>query len=336
MDLIGASRAFVEILDQVRRVSPTDAAVLLAGDRGTGKDTIARAIHSKSPRRRGRFVALDCRSLPDGLVESELFGHRHGAFSGASESRAGRLQSADGGTLYLDGVDELPPRQQVRFLRAIESKEFSPLGSSTPRRVDFRLVAAACRDLSRKVAAGTFREDLYCRLNVVELVLPSLRERRDDISPLARALLEELFRAHQKPTRRFAPRVVQILEEYPWPGNLHELRGSVEAAFAAAKGETIEECDLPLRIRAPISESPPPTVDPPPARPEPFHASVRNFQRGLVLDALGEHSWDLGRTASSLCLERHQLKYLCAKLEIRRQRRDVAPAGLQGPSREVE
>ncbi|MCZ6795184.1 MAG: sigma-54 dependent transcriptional regulator [Planctomycetota bacterium] len=319
MELVGQSTAFVDLLRRVERVSRSEVTVLLEGEPGTGKDAIARRIHRASARRRGRFVVVDCRALPGGLIESELFGHCRGAFTGATCSRAGRLERADGGTLYLDGVDELSRHAQSRFLRAIDAKEFLPLGGHGPRRADFRLIAAASTDLGERVRRGLFREDLYYRLRVVELKLPPLRERRGDVPALARAFLKALARSCGKPACCFSPAAMRRLEKYSWPGNLHELRGLVEAALAAAVGETVEETDLPLKVRAPLPPAKSPTVEA--ERPEPtFRERVTAYQRRLLLDALGRHGWDLARTARSLGLHRHQLRYLCSKLGIRRPR----------------
>ena len=321
MELIGSSEPFRKLIDRVERVAGSEAPVLLAGEMGTGKGVIARRIHQASPRRRGNFVVVDCRTLPGGLIESELFGHRRGAFSGAFEARAGRLQVADGGSLYLDGVDELALAQQVHFLRAIESKEFLPIGAELPLRANFRVIAAASPGLAEKVRTGRFRQDLYYRLHVVELLLPPLRERRADIPDLARSFLIALARSYAKPTCRFSPGALEVLQGYSWPGNLHELRGIVEAALAAAIGETIEATDLPLKIRVPDGA--------PAGAPErnrgatatpTYHERVIAFQRELLLEALGRHRWDLRRTAHSLGLHRHQLKYVCSKLSIRRPR----------------
>jgi two-component system response regulator HydG len=332
MVLIGTSRPFTELLEDAQRVSSSDATVLLSGEMGTGKDALARAIHAASPRRRAPFVPLDCASIPENLLEAELFGHEVGAFTGAERRRSGRFREAHGGTLYLDGSHNMSFRLQARLLRALEQREVLPLGATRPQRVDFRIVAAAPPDLAERVVAGTFREDLFYRLKVVELRLPPLRERREDIPPLTQLFLRELARAYCKPARRLAPEVYDLLGGYSWPGNVRELRNVVEAALATARGETVTESDLPLWFR--VAAARPAELEPPPSEPRSrgglqssvggrlptFREQVSAFQRQIILKALGRHLWDFRRAGRELGIERHQLKYLCAKLDIRRPR----------------
>ncbi|MBN1443625.1 MAG: sigma-54-dependent Fis family transcriptional regulator [Planctomycetes bacterium] len=323
MTLVARSYPFIEVLQRVRRLSAMDVPVLVAGEPGTGKDAVARHIHSHSLRRAGRFVVVDCRAIPEDLLEKELFGHVRGAFSGAREAQLGSLRAADGGTLCLDGVDDLPLAQQVRLLRAVEAKEIIPLGSSSPLKVDFRLVTTTTRDLAGEVSSGRFRQDLYYRLKVVELRLPPLRERREDIAAVALLFLRRLAGDYHKRATRLSPSARRVLEEHSWPGNLHELRSAMEAALASARGETIEESDLPLSVR--VSRPPPadPAAEraeaPPPPVPT-FREQVRQFEKQLVLRALARSGWSLKRAASELGLLPHQLKYLCAKLDIRQSR----------------
>lgn len=334
MRLIGTSRPFTELLESALRVSSGDATVLLSGESGTGKDALAHTIHEASPRRRGPFVPLDCSSIPEDLLDAELFGHEAGAFTGADRKRTGRLREVDGGTLYLDGAHTISPRSQARLLRALENREFLPLGGTRLERVDFRLVAAAPVDLAQRVAAGTFREDLFYRLKVVELRLPALRERREDIPELAQAFLSQLARAYRRPVRRFSPQVVELLQRYRWPGNVRELRNVVEASIATTRGEVVTESDLPLKFRLEAGEDTEGgTGESPcdgartsrlPAVQEShvptFQEQVAAFQRQLILRTLGRHLWNLRRAGEELGLERHQLKYLCGKLNIRRPR----------------
>ena len=332
MQLVGTSPRFLELLESVRRVSRSGATVLLSGETGTGKDALARRIHGDSARRSGPFVALDCSSVPEDLLDAELFGYRPGAFTGAVGSHPGRLREAHRGTLYLDRVHSLSLRSQTRLLRTVEQREVLPLGATRPIRVDFRVVASAPPDLQARVRTGTFREDLYWRLRVVELRLPALRERKDDIQSLATAFLRNLRRLYAKPVRRIAPPGLELLREFSWPGNVRELRNVMEAALASTRGEVIEESDLPLWFRVAVDAEQrrePAAPEAPPRRTEPrqhlrrgptFHEQVTSFQRTLVLDALARHFWDFRRAGEELGLERHQLKYLCAKLDVRRSR----------------
>ena len=334
MLLIGSSPAFARIVESARRVSSSDTTVLVSGETGTGKEALARVIHAASRRRRAPFVPLDCGSIPEELLEAELFGHESGAFTGVVRERQGRLRRADGGTLYLDGAHNMPRCSQARLLRALENREILPLGAGRPQQVDFRVVAAAPPDLAERVAAGSFREDLYYRLKVVELELPPLRERGKDILALAQSFLEKLGRSYCKPVRRFAPQVLELFNSYRWPGNIRELRNVIEASIATARGETVIESDLPLAIRTAVDgldgsgpdsvpgceAKQPGASGVSPERTVTFQEQVSAFQRELVLSALGRSLWNFRSAADDLGLERHQLKYLCAKLNIRRPR----------------
>jgi two-component system response regulator HydG len=321
-----AEEGFRRILHEARRAASSDAGVLVLGETGTGKGRLARAIHDASPRRGGPFVTVDCAALPEGLLHSELFGHRRGAFSGAERDRPGRLEAAGGGTLFLDRVDELESGLQAQLLRAIEEREVLPLGESRPRRVDFRLLASACGDLRGQVEAGRFRSDLFYRIKVVELELPPLRERRQDVPLLARAFLADCAERFAKPLEGFTPAALGVLLAYHWPGNVRELALTVEAAAGAARGELVQESDLPVQVRAarPAASG---EVRPGESAPavlgleeeaRSFARRVEDFQRSLVLEALGRSGWRHREAARELGLERHQLKYLCAKLGVRR------------------
>ena len=252
-NLIGRAPAMRRVFDVIRQVAPTRTTVLITGESGTGKELVARAIHQNSPRKAARFVAINCAALPATLLESELFGHERGAFTGATQRRAGLLQAANGGTLFIDEIGELEPAMQVKLLRAIETRLVTPLGSTREEPVDLRILAATHQDLDKRVQEGRFREDFLYRLRVVTLHLPPLRERREDIPLLARAFLEQAVRENGLPARRFNPESLSRLSSYGWPGNVRELRNVVESAAVLSVDETIGIEDLP----APLIERPP-------------------------------------------------------------------------------
>ncbi len=247
--MIGSSPAIAKLLDQVRKVAPTNANVLIHGETGTGKELIARRIHEHSARKDRQFVPVDCAALPDGLLESELFGHERGAFTGAVARRRGLLDDANGGTVFLDELSELSMGLQAKLLRALEEREIRRLGGSALIPIDVRVVAATNIDLHAAVAAGTFREDLYHRLNVIPLHVPRLRERGGDISLLARKFLAQVCAAHGKDPPRVSPDVWDALERYEWPGNVRELKNLVERVAVLDEDGHVTLADLPEALR---------------------------------------------------------------------------------------
>jgi DNA-binding NtrC family response regulator len=250
-DVIGASPRMQRIFRLVTKVAPTDSSILLLGESGTGKELIARSIHLQSRRAGGPFVAVNVGALPESLIESELFGYVRGAFTGATGDRAGLLESAEGGTLFLDEIGDMPLTTQVKLLRTLESNEFRRLGENALRVADVRVIAATHRDLLAEAEAGRFRHDLYYRLNVVQIELPPLRERREDIGLLASYFLERSARKNGRAPMRFAPQAEALLERYDWPGNVRELENAVEHAVAVAEHPAVEPGDLPAAVRSP-------------------------------------------------------------------------------------
>jgi DNA-binding NtrC family response regulator len=234
----------------VSKVAPTDSSVLLLGESGTGKELVARSIHVLSRRSAGPFVPVNVGALPETLIESELFGAVKGAFTGATVDRRGLVESADGGTLFLDEIGDMPVATQVKLLRTLESSELRRLGDNQLRMVDIRVIAATHRDLLAEAEAGRFRHDLYYRLNVVQIELPPLRERREDIGLLASYFLDRAARPRGR-TLRFAPEVEALLERYDWPGNVRELENAVEHAATVAEGPVVHPADLPSAVLAP-------------------------------------------------------------------------------------
>jgi len=306
--LVGISKRMGTVFDIVRRVAPSDATVLVSGESGTGKELIARAIHSGSDRRDRPFVPVNCAAIPRDLLESELFGHIKGAFTGAVKDRRGKFELADGGTLFLDEVGELPFELQAKLLRALQEKEVEPVGGG-PRRVDVRVVAASNRDLEAAKAEGKFRDDLYYRLAVIPIHLPPLRERRDDIPLLVRHFLAK----HDVGGLRLSAAVLEHLERYDWPGNVRELENAVERMILLRRGEGIEVEDLPAGLSS--KPSGPRGVLHLPADGYP----LEDLEREAILEALERHHGNQTRAAAFLRIPRHVLIYRMEKYNLKKQ-----------------
>lgn len=281
--IIGRSRSMLDVFDVIRHVAPTRATVLVTGESGTGKELVARAIHQLSPRRDRPFIAFNCAALPANLIESELFGHEKGAFTGAANRRQGLIGAADGGTLFIDEIAELEIGLQAKMLRALEERAYTPLGSTREVKVDVRFVAATNRDLPQLVKEGKFREDLYYRLKVVQVKLPPLRERREDIPLLARHFLEAAIHEHGLKALEFDSNAVRALQNYDWPGNVRELKNSIESAAVLARGSTITTDSLPGSVPA-ATTAPTPSTEPGSL----FHVGMRmdEMEKGAILATL--------------------------------------------------
>jgi PAS domain S-box-containing protein len=285
-EIVGRSPALLAVLENVRRVAPTDASVLIWGETGTGKELIARAIHSGSKRRDKPLIKVNCAALPGGLVESELFGHERGAFSGAIAKRIGRFELADGGTIFLDEVGEIPLDVQAKLLRVLQEREFERVGGGTSIRVDVRVVAATNRDLLRAVREGKFREDLYYRLNVFPLTLPPLRERSDDVPLLVQFFVNKHCGQLGKRIDRVSPATMRLLESYRWPGNIRELENVLERAVILETDPTLEiPPDLLGAQEQAKSATTPTTSGIPPAK------SLETIERNHILSVLEETGW---------------------------------------------
>jgi len=245
-NLIGNAPAMVRLLETVAQVAPAEATVLITGESGTGKEMIAGAIHFNSPRREGPFVKINCAAITETLLESELFGHEKGAFTGADRRKEGKFRQADGGTIFLDEVSEMSLAMQVKLLRVLQEREVTRVGGSETVPVDVRVIAATNRDLAAEIAAGRFREDLFYRLNVVTLRVPPLRERIDDIPILAQHFLTHFAEKNRKELRGFSPQAMDRLRRYPWPGNVRELMNAVERGVVLSRGDYLEETELSL------------------------------------------------------------------------------------------
>ena len=252
--MIGRSPAMERVFEVIRQVAPSKATVLIEGESGSGKEVAAKAIHAMSTRSEKPFIAVHCAALSPQLLESELFGHEKGAFTGAGERRVGRFEQASGGTLFLDEIGEIDPMVQVKILRVLGEKTFERVGGNQTMTTDVRLIAATNRDLASMVAEGKFREDLYYRLHVVPLQMPPLREHPEDIPLLTSAFLKEMSREHGKSARRFSPEAMAALSTYGWPGNIRELKAAVEHAVVLGAGEELNVSDLPMALRSAHSE----------------------------------------------------------------------------------
>src|SRR2546422_7285794 len=247
--ILGESPAIQEVLVKIEQMAPVSATVLIEGESGTGKELVARAIHDLSPRRAKPFIAVNCAAIPETLLESELFGHEKGAFTGAAERRLGRFELADGGTIFLDEVGEMPAATQVKLLRVLEDRTFFRVGGTQAIKVDVRVIAATNKSLKEEVALGRFRDDLFYRLNVLHIYLPPLRERKTDIPLLVRRFIAEFAKQHDRTFRGITPEALQILADAEWPGNIRQLRNLIESMVVLAPEGEIRASDIPRDIR---------------------------------------------------------------------------------------
>ncbi|HVT57036.1 MAG TPA: sigma-54 dependent transcriptional regulator [Thermoanaerobaculia bacterium] len=323
--LIGESAAMRAVMEDVERVAPAAATVLILGESGTGKELVARSIHELSARGGSPLVTLNCAAIPDTLVESELFGHLRGAFTGADRDRAGKFRQADGGTLFLDEVGDLSLAAQAKLLRTLQEGVVEPLGGGRPVEVDVRVLAATHRDLKAMAADGRFREDLLFRLRVVEVRLPALRERGDDVVQLARHFLAHNAGAGRTPRHparlNLSPAAERLLLAYAWPGNVRELANAIERAAIFCRGDLIQPADLPTDLRTGAGPGEAPAagmIDWP--RGADFQTAkaevVDRFERAYLAAALREHAGNLSRTAASLGIHRQSLQQKLRKLGL--------------------
>ena len=304
-NIVGESRAMREVLDMVRQVAPSRATVLLQGESGTGKERIAKAVHQLSPRAQQPMVTVHCAALAPTLLESELFGHEKGAFTGAHERRIGRFEQAQGGTLFLDEIGEIDASLQVKLLRFLGERTFERVGSNKTLTADVRLVAATNKNLAELAKSGAFREDLLFRLRVVEIWLPPLRERLEDIPLLAQAFLRQFTLENQKPVKGFTAEALELLLHYPWPGNVRELRTAVERGVVLCRGERITARDLPPALRqAGAGAGGPAGTQPSPA---PADLTVKEAEKELILRALKQTNGNRTAAAKKLGISRRTL-----------------------------
>jgi PAS domain S-box-containing protein len=312
-EIVGSSEPLRRVLSQVAKVAPTDSTVLILGETGTGKELIARAIHKRSNRSEGAFVRVNCAAIPPSLIASELFGHEKGAFTGAVQRRVGRFESADGGTIFLDEVGDLPPETQIALLRVLQEREFERVGGSQTVQVDVRVLAATNTDLSAAVAEGAFRQDLFYRLNVFPIRIPALRERVDDIPLLVEYLIDRYAQAAGKEFRNINKATLDLFERYDWPGNVRELQNVIERAMILSDGETFSVDEIwlmpvtPKAVRTSV----------------PLLADLVERQREVIENALREAEGVVGGptgAATKLGIPRQTLESKIRKLGINRHR----------------
>jgi two-component system NtrC family response regulator len=307
--IIGESGAMLEVLSIVRRVAPSEATVLIRGESGTGKELIAKAIHFGSPRARGPLVKVNCAALPEALLESELFGHEKGAFTGALTSRQGRFELANGGTIFLDEIGDLPLHLQAKLLRVLQEREFEKVGSSRPVRVNVRIMAASHRPLEDLIKAGQLREDLYYRLNVVTIFIPPLRERRSDVALLLDHFLRYYAEKNGKTIRGLTPEGRDILLRYDYPGNVRELENIIERAVVLTRDDVIGSGDLPLTVQEPeVADG---------DRETNLTAAVEALERRMIRDALARSDGIQTRAAELLGMGERALRYKLTKYGFR-------------------
>ncbi len=308
-NLIGESPRMKEVYQFLARVAPTDSNVLLQGESGTGKELAALAIHRNSPRSSKPFVAINCAAIPEGLLESELFGHEKGAFTGAVAQKKGRLEMANGGVVFLDEIGELAPALQGKLLRVLQERQFDRVGGVRPIPVDIRLIAATNQDLAQAVKNGTFRKDLYYRLNVLSLVMPSLRERREDIPILADYFVSKYVKKFNTKTRRISPEAMGRLMNYDWPGNVRELENAVESALVLSVSDVIQPEDLPESLLEKAIAST--------CEGAKYHNQVRELKKQLILDALQETDLNYTEAAQLLGVHVNYLHRLIRNLDLK-------------------
>ena len=305
-DIVGESPAMRRVLEQVTIVARAETNVLIRGESGTGKELVARALHAGSERRFLPIVVVNCGALSEGIIESELFGHEKGAFTGAQYRRKGKFEMADGGTLFLDEIGDISLKTQVDLLRVLEEKKIVRVGGNAQIPVDFRLVAATNRNLEAMVADGRFREDLYYRLNVFSIAIPPLRERREDITPLAESFLARFARSMNKPVARISADAMALLTSYDWPGNVRELQNALERAVLVSRGREVAPGDLPFHVNG--------------SKGTPLGKSLSDMERLHVKRILDESAWNITQAARLLEIDRVTLYNKIKKYGLEREK----------------
>ena len=324
-EIVGDSPALRRVLEDVKRAAPTNATVLLLGESGAGKELVARTIHRNSPRAGQRFIQVNCAAIPEELIESELFGHEKGSFTGATEKQIGKFEQADRGTIFLDEIGDMSPKTQAKVLRVLQEQEVERLGSARTIKVDVRVIAATNKNLEEAITRGEFREDLFFRLNVIPIVVPPLRDRKGDIPALVQHLAKRISEEHNLKPKRFEPRALEALQRYRWRGNIRELRNTIERVLIMAAGESVRVDDLPQEIRgdagprvadtdseAQTSQTMPASaaVNEPGAA-SPAAGTLREFkdvaERAFLVQKLRENNWNISKTAEVIDTPRSNL-----------------------------
>jgi DNA-binding NtrC family response regulator len=314
-EIVSVSSAMEEVLNLAGRVASSNATVLLRGESGTGKELVAKAIHFHSPRAGFPLIKVNCAALPETLLESELFGHEKGAFTGAAAKRIGRFEAADKGTLFLDEIGELTPAMQVKLLRVLQEREFERLGGNQTIKTDVRVITATNRDIEKAIREGMFREDLYYRLNVVSLVIPPLRDRKEDVSALLGHFIEKYSKENKKQISGISAETRDLLMRYSYPGNVRELENIIERAVVLSRKEIITAADLPIHVRTAMAE------DALPGRKlkGSLNETLDTVERGLILEALKESGGTQTRAAEKLGISERVLRYKLKKYKIKEQ-----------------
>jgi two-component system nitrogen regulation response regulator NtrX len=302
LTMVGESYVMAQLREQIAMAAPTKGRVLIYGENGTGKELVARNIHMLSRKRGGPFVEVNCAAIPEELIESELFGHMKGAFTGAMADRRGKFEAADGGTLFLDEIGDMTLKTQAKVLRALQEEVVEPVGGTSTVKVDVRVIAATNKDLPTEIRGGRFREDLYFRLNVIPIFVPPLRDRDADIPLLAEHFMSDLAREYGRRPKRLDPGAAAGLRSYKWPGNVRELRNVIERLMIMVPGDTITLSDLAFLETGVI-----PAADVPGAPPLPLHDARERFERDYILRALAAQNGNISRTAEVLGVERSNL-----------------------------
>jgi two-component system nitrogen regulation response regulator NtrX len=308
--MIGESRALEQVMAAVSRAAPTNATVLISGESGVGKELVARTIHRNSQRSRERFVQVNCAAIPEELIESELFGHEKGSFTGATEKQVGKFEQADRGTIFLDEVGDMSAKTQAKVLRVLQEGEVERLGSARTIKVDVRVIAATNKNLEEEIEKGHFREDLYFRLAVIPIHVPPLRERPDDIPLLVRHYVEFFSRENNVRSKRITQAALDALQRYRWKGNIRELRNTVERLIIMTGGETIDLPDLPESVRSPTAvglAAPKPGADGDQAKAGTLREFKENAERAFLVGKLRENGWNISKTAEVIGTPRSNL-----------------------------
>lgn len=306
-EFVGGSSKMKEVFNLIYRLCKVDTTVLVRGENGTGKELVAKAIHFNSPRKSGSFVALNCGAIPESLMETELFGHEKGAFTGATERKIGKFQIANNGTLFLDEIGELKPDMQVKLLRVLQDKKFTPVGGNREVKTNTRIIAATNRNLEKMMEEGTFREDLFYRLNVMPIFLPPLRERTDDIEALVHNFIKKISKQHGRIINGITPEALTLLKSYRWPGNIRELENIIERAFIVENSNLVTAESLPDSIRGPIKNHVEKTTNASYAGPLDFDVFKEGMEKEFIVSALKANKGRINQTVAQANIPKNTL-----------------------------
>jgi transcriptional regulator with PAS, ATPase and Fis domain len=319
-EFVGNSQKMREVYGLIYKLCKVDTTVLVRGENGTGKELVAKAIHFNSPRKSGAFVAINCGAIPENLMESELFGHEKGSFTGASERKIGKFQLATNGTLFLDEIGELKPEMQVKLLRVLQEKKFLPVGSNREVKSNARIIAATNRNLEKMIEDGSFREDLFYRLNVMPIFLPPLRERKDDIAALAQHFIKKFSKSHQSMIQGLMPDTLEVLKNYRWPGNIRELENAIERSFIVENSQNIHVQSLPDAVRLSATQNTKPEsisgAIKAPGQALDFELFKEQAEKDFIISALKANKGKINQTVALANIPKNTLLRKIKKYEI--------------------